>query len=319
MPSSISNSSSTALTHAKALAGISAILMLSLEVGANYVLQHYSATYTRVTRQYAEAVRVRPSRGGRPLSVLMVGNSLLMEGIEVNRLQELTSGRARIYPIFLEATGYYDWLYGLRRLFRQGARPEVVVLGVGVESFLANGMRPEYAPMMLFDSEDVLGVSSDLDLDRTTISNLVLAHSSAFWDIRNVLRAEILRRILPHGRELFALIKTRPMVPADPELEAIAVSRLRALRELCGMHSAKLILLIPPTPSSENGVRLLRAASHQVGVESLVPLDPATLSQSLYQPDAIHLNAEGAALFTTALASDLPEKLGQRGTGISPN
>jgi len=25
----------------------------------------------------------------------------------------------RIYPIFLEATGYYDWLYGLQRLFRR--------------------------------------------------------------------------------------------------------------------------------------------------------------------------------------------------------
>jgi len=28
----------------------------------------------------------------------------------------------RIYPIFLEATGYYDWLYGLQRLFREGRK-----------------------------------------------------------------------------------------------------------------------------------------------------------------------------------------------------
>jgi len=123
MPSSISSSKSPALLHARALLGICAILVLFFEVFADYSLKHDSETYARVSQQYAEAVKVRPSRIGEPASVLMVGNSLLMEGIDVDRLQELTSSKMRIYPIFLEATGYYDWLYGLQRLFRQGGGP----------------------------------------------------------------------------------------------------------------------------------------------------------------------------------------------------
>jgi len=37
-------------------------------------------------------------------------------------------GSMRIYPIFLEATGYYDWLYGLQRLFRSRGETQVVVV-----------------------------------------------------------------------------------------------------------------------------------------------------------------------------------------------
>jgi hypothetical protein len=309
MRSSTSNSRPAALTYAKVLVGICATLVFALEVLSAYLLKRYSETFARISQQYAEAVHVRPARPGEPTSVLMVGNSLLMEGIEVNRLQELTSSKMRISPIFLEATGYYDWLYGLQRLFRQGARPQVVVLGVGVESFLASGVRTDYAPMMFFDAQDILGVASDLNLEHTATSNLLLAHASVFWDVRSVIRTQILRRIVPRSRELFSLIKPKTALPPDPELEAIAISRLQRLRDLCEAHGAKLIFLIPPTPSSENAVRLLTIASHQVEVDALVPIDPATLSEAFYQSDAIHLNSEGAALFTSALATYLPKQL----------
>ena len=319
MPSSISSSKSPALVHARALLGICAILVLFFEICANYLLKYNSETYARVSQQYAEAVKVRPSRSGEPASVLMVGNSLLMEGIDVDRLQELTSRKMRIYPIFLEATGYYDWLYGLQRLFRQGARPQVVVLGVGVNSFLQNSVRQDYAPMMFFDLRDVLSAASDLNLDRTATSNLLLAHSSVFWDTRSVIRTQVLRRMVPHCKELFSLVKLKPALPSGPELAAITTARIRSLRQLCEAHGAKLIILVPPTPSSEQSVRLMAIASQKVGVDSLVPIDPATLSEKFYQPDELHLNSEGAALFTSALATYLPVEIGGPKSASSPD
>jgi len=249
----------------------------------------------------------------------MVGNSLLVDGIQVDRLQEMTSGRMRIYPVFLEATGYYDWLYGLQRLFRRGARPQVVVLGVGVNGFLENGVRQDYAPMILFDARDVLGVASDLKMDHTATSDLLLAHSSVFWDTRNVIRAHILRHIVPHTEELFSLVKAKSAIPAGPEFEAVTIPRIQSLRQMCEEHGAKLIILVPPTPSSEHAVRQMAIAPEKVGVASLVPIDPATLSERFYQPDAIHLNSEGAALFTSALATYLPVKIRGLDTVASPN
>ena len=199
MPSSTSNSKPGAVFYAKLLVGICALFIVALEFFSDFVLKHHSETYARVSRQYAEAVKMRPAKPGEPTSVLMIGNSLLLEGVgvDVDRLKELTSSQMHIYPIFLEATGYYDWFYGLQRLFREGSRPQVVVLGVGVNSFLANSVRQDYVPLMLFDMRDSLGVASDLKMDRTATSNLLLAHSSVFWDTRTVLRAQILRHAVP--------------------------------------------------------------------------------------------------------------------------
>jgi hypothetical protein len=307
MPSSTSSSNHPALFYAKLLLGICALLILVFEFSSNYLLKRHSETYARVSKQYADAVKLRPANPGEPASVLMVGNSLLLYGVDVDRLKNLTSGRVHLCPIFLEATGYYDWLYALQRLFREGSRPQVVVLGVGVNSFLANTVRQDYAPLMLFDLRDSFSVASDLNMDRTATSNLLLAHSSAFWDARSVVRTQILRHTVPHYEELVTLLKPQPDIPPAPQFQAIANSRLEQLRTLCEAHGAKLIILVPPTPSSEGAVHQMIIASQKAGVDTLVPIDPTVLPAKFYLSDEVHLNPEGAALFTTALAEFLPQ------------
>jgi lysophospholipase L1-like esterase len=307
MPSSISSSKHRALFYAKLLVGICAFLILVFEFLSDFLLKHHSETYARVSQQYAEAVNMRPANPGEPASVLMVGNSLLLYGVDVDRLKNLTSRRVHICPIFLEATAYYDWLYALQRLFREGSRPQVVVLGVGVNGFVANTVRQDYAPLLLFDLRDSLSVASDLHMDRTATSNLLLAHSSVFWDTRSVVRTQILRHTVPHYQELVSLLKPQPAIPPAPQFQAIANSRLEQLRALCEEHGAKLILLVPPTPSSEDAVRQMTIASQEAGVDTLVPIDPTALSAKYYLSDELHLNPEGAALFTAALAKFLPQ------------
>jgi len=314
MHSSTSGSKSEALAYVKALAGICSILIIFLELFSDYLLKHDSATYARISQQYEQALKIRPAESGEPASVLMVGNSLLLHGVQVDRFRELTSARMRIYPIFLEQTGYYDWLYGLHRLFCEGARPDAVVVGVGVNYFLENGVRQDYAPMMFFDARDTLSVASDLHLDRTATSNLLLAHSSAFWDTRSAIRAQVLNRVIPHLQDLFSLINPKPSVPAGTEFAAIANPRLRRLRELCEAYNVKLILLVPPTLSSESAVAEMVHAAHASGVDVSVPIDPEDLSAEFYQQDGMHLNREGAVLFTSALARDLPEHVMVRTT-----
>lgn len=309
MRSSISNSRHPAITYTKILLAICAALTISLEGLSNYLLKRHSETYARVSQQYADALRIRPAKPGEPMSVLMVGNSLLLYGVDVDRLQKLTSSQLSIHPIFLEATGYYDWFYALRRLFRNGSRPQVVILGVGVNAFLSNAVRQDYAPLMFFDLQDAYDVASELKFDRTATSNLLLDHSSVFWDTRAVFRMQVLRHVVPHCRQLFLLLKPQPPVPPAPDFAAIANPRLQRLRRLCAGYGAKLIILVPPTPASEDAVRHMTVASQREGVESLVPVDPGVLSAHYYQPDEIHLTPEGAEIFTMALATYLPRHL----------
>lgn len=314
MPSFIFDSKSRALTYAKWMIAICVVTTVALETSSDFLLKRHSPTYDRISREYKDALTARHSSTKETPSVLMVGNSLLLHGVELDRLQALTCSRMRIYPVFLEATGYYDWFYALQRMFQRGARPDVVVVGVGVSYFLKNGVRQDYVPMMFFDAKDTLAAASDMKLDRTETSNLWLEHSSTFWDTRNAIRLQVLKHMVPGLEGLFSLVNPRPAVPEGREFEGIAVPRLRKLRELCESNGAKLILLLPPTLSSELAINQMTYDARAENVEVSVPVDPATLSEKFYQPDGMHLNHDGAAIFTSALAKDLPEKVLGRDT-----
>lgn len=309
MRSSISDSKHPAVAYAKALLGICVVIIVGFEISSCYLLDHFSLTYKRISRQYEQAVTIRRAGPGGPPSVLIVGNSLLLHGIQLDRLRALTSASMQIYPVFLEATGYYDWLYALRKMFREGTRPDVVVVGVGVNYFLSNSVRQDYAPMLFFDGRDTFALASDLHLDRTATSNLWLAHVSTFWDTRSAVRTQVLNHFVPHLEDLFLLVSPRPSIPQGREFVEIAIPRLQRLRDLCETHGAKLILLVPPTLSSGSAVNEMAHAARTVRVDVSVPIDPAELSAKFYQPDGMHLNREGAGLFTSALAKDLPGRV----------
>jgi|SRR5690242_9056026 len=312
MRSSTSNSSHPAIFYAKALLVACAVLALLFEAAASLLVRRHSETYSRVSQQYANALTAHPAAAGEPTSVLMVGNSLLLYGVDVDRLRTLTSSQVHVYPVFLEATGYYDWLYALQRLFERGARPQVVVLGVGMRELFANAIRRDYVPLMFLNNQDVLNAASELHFDNTQTADLLLAHSSAFWDIRGVIRIQVLRHTIPHCEALFTLLQAQPSLPPPADFEEAASARLTRLRMLCASYGARLLILVPPAPSSGNAVRKFAAVAQTVGVDTLVPLDPNQLSNPYFLADEIHLNPEGAELFTSALAQYLPGMANRR-------
>jgi len=309
MPSSISASRRGPWSWLKILASFSVLWLVGLEILFGHPMKERSATYRRVSRQYADALSARRSKDGEPTSVLMVGNSLLLDGVDVPRLRASTSDRLRLYPIFLEFSSYYDWLYALDRLFRLGSRPDVVVVGLGPDSLIENAVRAEYSPLLLLDADDVRRVSDDVGLDRTASVNLLLAHWSTFWDLRRVFRVQLMRHLIPYAEDFFAVVRPRrdASFPSDGRVEA--ARRLRQLQTLTGKYGSRLIFLIPPTPASETGIRSVTVAARTVGVNVLVPIDPVTLSESCYQPDGIHLNTDGATRFTSALVRNLPDRI----------
>src|SRR5260370_8460110 len=92
LPSGMKNTSkSLALAYANALIVVSALLIIVLEIFSTYLLKHHSVTYARISRQYEQAVKIRPPPPRAPPCRLMMGNSLLLHGVELDRLQALTS------------------------------------------------------------------------------------------------------------------------------------------------------------------------------------------------------------------------------------
>jgi hypothetical protein len=316
-------SSRDARFHIKALLIVCAVILAGLELSTRVMARH-SGTDRRVRRQYVEALSSRPSTSGEPASVLIVGNSLLLDGIDVAELQRRTSTSVKLYPLFLEGTGYYDWLHGLRALFRKGARPDVVLVGLGLDGVLDTAVRQEYAPRMLFDARDVVAASRDARLDRTVTSSLLLAHWSAFWDMRHVLRVQLLTHTLPYFErmylsDLWSHLRAKKQLAFTEEAEGRAVARLRQLRELGERYDSRVLILIPPTPTSADSVRHLTSVAEKAGVETLMPVDPALLPAQFIRADEIHVNEQGTAFFTAALAAHLPERVVRRERAAAAN
>jgi hypothetical protein len=316
MRSSISSSESRPLLYSKLLAVLCALVLLSLECGYSFALT-WSGTYRRVSQQYADAVQARPSNPGAPPSVLMVGNSLLLDAVDVDRFQQLTADRLRLYPLFLEGTAYLDWFYGLQRLFRRGSRPDVVIVGLGLDGVVQSSVRQEYAPRLLFTPSDLLAISREAGLDRTVTTSLVLSHWSAFWDMRHVIRVQVMTRTLPYFERLYLTdlwsdLKAKRAARVDPRGEGVAIARLQRLRQLCEAHGARLLVLVPPTPSVPSAIQQLTFVADSARVDVLMPVNPATLPARYFRPDDIHVNEDGAAVFTAALAADLPARIVER-------
>jgi len=151
--------------------------------------------------------------------------------------------------------------------------------------------------MMFFNARDTLAVASDLKLDHTATSNLLLAHSSTFWDTRSAIRMQVLNHIVPHLEDLFSLVNQKPAV-RRAGIHGIDDSRLRRLRELCDANGVRLILLVPPTLDSENAVSQMAAAAQPP--EWMFRCRSIRLALAeFYQPDGMHLNRDGAVLFTS--------------------
>jgi hypothetical protein len=297
--------------HIGIVASGTLILLLVVEMLSMKLLSWRSETFQRVSAEYSAAVSLRQALPGKPANVLLVGNSLLLEGLDINALQDQLAGRIRITPIFLEATSYYDWLFGVRRLLRHGSRPDIIIVGLQARAFVESKVREDYSPMMLFDLIDIFSVARELGISRTETVGLVASHYSVFWDIRSDLRKQLLREAIPGFENLLVLAKSRASLPGGVYFTEIATKRLAALRDLANQYNSRLMILVATvqTPEPE---RELVAAARRAGVDISVPVGSGSLSNDCFKSDQLHLNAEGAQLFTAAVARDLSARFPYR-------
>src|SRR3954468_3446923 len=150
---------------------LSALVLISilLEVGTRYAFSH-SRIERRIADEYRAAIGIRRV-AGEP-SMLLVGNSLLLDDVDVGLLRELLPQTVRTYQFAIVSTRLLDWKYGLRRLFQEGARPDYVVVTVGVTVMHGTDILGEYSPYYLFRTRDIKEIADTLGYDNTKASSL---------------------------------------------------------------------------------------------------------------------------------------------------
>jgi hypothetical protein len=291
-----------ARTYAKAivvaLLCFGALLGL-LEIGMRLTFNRYSRIGGRIAREYDAARSLQAAKPGDPPTVLFVGNSLLLEGVNFTDLQQ-RAPEARVSRLVIESTSWLDWYYGIRRLIAQGTRPNAIVLCLDSLEFLNSSIRGEYSSYYLFQLRDIPGVAQEAHYNLTQTSGLVLSHFSRFYAERNNLRNFLLNRVDEPYVDLIFRMTVRAGSPKEnAELERLSQVRLAQLKAAGDAAGLKCILLIPPgfTP----GGKAISEVASRVGIEVWVPIADNVLPRSDYS-DGYHLNAHGNAIFTEALA-----------------
>src|SRR5262245_43691356 len=170
------------------------ILLGAIETTSSIWFDRTSQVQRRELSQRAELLSVRdePLRPSGHIAVL--GNSLMLEGFRIEAFASPTVDTVQPTPYFVLATAYYDWYYGLKLLFTEGARPKFVLLGLSPNQLVSNRTRGDYSSRYLFDADDLLEISVKTGMDATTTSGFILAHFSSFYSTRTVTRGFVVGR-----------------------------------------------------------------------------------------------------------------------------
>jgi hypothetical protein len=287
---------------------IIAVSLAALEAGTRYAFTNVSRIEQRTDAEYRAAVRIRPMEG-KP-SLLLVGNSLLLEAIDFDLLKRLLPAEVRSYRLVIENTRLLDWKYGIRRLLADGSRPDYVVIAVGVTLVLPAQVRGEYSSYYLFRTADLPEIADTLGFDNTSASSLYFARYSLFYAGRNSLRSFVLNRANPAYAQLLHDLATRPATKVDPEhVRAAAEARLGDIRNVAEAYGTKVFFLIPPGfyPVEEAGTT---AGAARARVPVLAPVHQGAWPATMFA-DSFHLNPRGAEEFTRLIVPQLTALLSE--------
>jgi len=310
MPSSTFSSDNCAAEFhraSKVLLASLAVVCLVFEMGARFGLPRVSGIQERIQRERSDFVASRPgpSMGGKTVGV--VGNSLLLWSIDFASLNTLGTGEFHYSRFALESTQYWDWYFGLRRLFREGARPDAVAVLIGANHWVEDSIEGESFAYELLRPSDVGLLSTALDLDRTTASKYFFASLSAWLGTRSVMRKNLLRVIFPDLEVFTRKLVGPPVYPDADSAYEKAVRRMRDLKSLCDEKGVKLVVILHPTLDNRTPFESVLRAAQEVGVGVVAPVHLA-YSADLYS-DGYHLNTLGMRKFTQAVSAPLEQEL----------
>jgi hypothetical protein len=308
MHSSTSSSKKPDLRDVIILIAACALVCLCLESGTKYLFRHVSRIESRREAEYLSALRIRPAHARGSESVLVAGNSLLLEGVNFAELQQEVAPELELRRTVVEGTLYLDWYYGLRGLFEAGARPDVVVLVLNPVQLTSPAIGGDYTAHFMVDHKDLIPFAHDVGADRNRMSSLVLSNFSFFYGSRAEIRNWVLGLCLPDLPQLARSFRRDQNPPDYAALHELAMRRLTRLHELCEQHGATMVFVIPPAKQDLGAEAIAREAAAQ-GVKVLMPIAPGVLPKTDYA-DGFHLNAAGAGKFTPELAVNLKQALG---------
>ena len=182
----------------------------------------------------------------------------------------------------------------------------MVVLALTARQMAMSEVLGEYFANKMMSARDLARVAGDLDLDRTTTSNLLFGHVSTFYSGRADIRKWLLAKIFPGVHDLTDLMTQLPQPELGAEQLKALPQRFAALKETAAQFDVRLIFLAPPVLRDAH-TDALTAAGDAAGLPVIVALPTDALEREDFGPDGFHMSDTGATRYTRALAPLLEE------------
>jgi hypothetical protein len=272
---------------------------VGLEFGVDWLMQKHGKNEIRwgKERKAAEAL-VHDGKG-----VLIIGSSIV-RGINGDELQkEMPDWTVR--TLVMSGAGYTDWVYSLRRLMKEGVRPNYVVVPPLPFQLWVGGFRGDYLPLHWMDRQDIWRLAKSQKLDMNSTANLFYASFNSFFALREDARNAYLGNMIPGHKVLVAGLPDKRVYKSG-EVEQLVSGRLADLQTELAPYGAKLMILHYPIPGMEADWRLIERVAKAKNISFVSAV--ASTPQSYFE-DPYHLNDQGMEYYTKALGPALNAEL----------
>lgn len=262
----------------------------------------------RVVEELKEAVALRPlSADGKP-TVLLVGNSLIREGVDMDVIRAQMGSRYDVHRLIVESTGYPDWRYALPSLFERGARPSYVVLTISPSQMNSHVPLFLETTHYLLTAHEVVAMSHEEGGGPSSYAMHFLEYASPYWGTRTSAQTALKDKI-PGYRELLYAWAAGPRVP-----ERFDAKRMQALAEICRQYNVRLVYAALPenNPNGDHDAGQIQKAAEANGVSYIRPVVDSDLHGDEYT-DFIHMSATGKAIFEPKFIAALMSTLDAAG------
>ena len=305
MRSSTSNSETrTALWAVKFLLGTVTVVVLAMELGARYLVPLVSWNTRRFHTECSDVIGIRKNTKTADSGILLLGNSLTYTDIDLDILNKALEPTGQVHRWAIDNTNYLDWYYGLRRIFRSGARPRFVIIGARTNHLLARHVRGRFFAHYIMEWNDLSDASSRTGANLTDLSTMAVARSSAFYGSREEIFKRCVTLLLPRFPELGRLMGLGRRGGKHLDASALLMDRLIEVRNLCANHGAQLVIWIPVTSDGDPLGDLAVQAGRKVNLPVLVPGRQSAWTTADFA-DGFHMTATASKRFTSMFAKEL--------------
>ena len=259
--------------------------------------------------------RVRYASETSGVGVLMLGNSLLAEGVDRVSLEgtlatDLGTSVA-VGEVTPDGTTPLEWRYLLRKLvFRPGYHPDVLVLAFGPGHLWD---RPGATQVLRLAAHHVdradIGLLFREELtDIESRAEFLTARLWRTYALKDRIQLRLLDLVLPHFRTERELLLRRPGSGRGVDRGLADLRDLRGLLEDASGAGIPVILLPMPAPHPWPVEDPVQALARTLSVPILDVRDEVTLERERF-PDGEHLDPLGRKAFSETLGPELARML----------